>query len=119
MTQDDITSLQQVFYALYNRLTDAYWAASTVEAKDQIQGAKDLVDQILDMVDRSDLEADNAALGNLTQLLKLSIKDLGDLQNELDRIVHNVAVATTAVDAIGKALSVAGQIVPMVAGAGL
>jgi hypothetical protein len=118
-THDDIADLQKAFYALYNVLKDAYWAASTVEAKDQIHGAKDLVDQVLDLVDRADLETDNNAMTELTQTLKLSVKDLRDLQKQLDGIVHNVTVATTAISTIDKTLAVAGKLVPIATGAGL
>lgn len=109
-TPNEITELQKAFYALYNSLNDAYWAASTVEAKDQIHGAKDLVESVLDIIDRADLEADNAAMANLRESLKSSMKDLGDLQKQLDAIVHNVAVATTALQAIDKALTIAGKV---------
>ena len=118
LDQNQIAELQKVFYALYNRLKDAYWAASTIEAKDQIQGARDLVNAILDTLDRADLLSDNAAMANFTQSLKATVSDLGDLQKQLDHIVHNVTVATQAIDAISEAFSVAGEIVPLVAGAG-
>jgi|ERR1039458_9031123 hypothetical protein len=109
-SQDDLAALRKAFYGLYNSLNDAYWAASTVEAKDQIHGAKDLVNQVLDTLDQADLEADNAAIATLTQSLNASIKDLSDLQKDLDAIVHNVAIASTAMQAIDAALTVAGKV---------
>jgi hypothetical protein len=109
-SQDDLATLKKTFYTLYNKLNDAYWAASTVEAKDQIHGAKDLVDQILDLLDQADLKSDNDAIATMTQTLKSCVKDLNDLQNKLDAIVHNVAVAATAIQAIDKALTIAGKI---------
>jgi hypothetical protein len=45
-------------------------------------------------------------MGNLTQALKTSIKDLADLQKQLDQIVHNVAIANSAIDAIDKVLKI-------------
>ena len=109
-SQDDLSALQKLFYTLYNSLKDAYWAASTVESKDQIHGAEDLVNQVLDTLDREDLESDNAAMADLTKTLKDSIKDLSDLQNKLDVIVHNVAIANTAIQAINDALTAAAKI---------
>ena len=109
-SHDDLSVLQKQFYRLYNSLKDAYWAASTVESKDEIHGAEDLVNQILDTLDCEDLESDNDALANLTETLKHSIKDLSDLQNKLDAIVHNVSIANTAFHAINDALTAAAKI---------
>jgi hypothetical protein len=109
---DDLSALQTAFYTLYNSLKDAYWAASTVESKDQIHGAEDLVNQVLDTLDSADLESDNDAMAGLTATLQASMKDLSDLQNQLNVIVHNVSVANTAIQAINAALTVAGKIVP-------
>ena len=107
---DDLSALQKNFYQLYNKLKDAYWAASTVEGKDQIHGAEDVVNQILDALDREDLESDNQAMADLTKSLKDAMKDLSDLQNKLDAIVHSVAIANTAIEAINDALKVAAKI---------
>ena len=109
-SQDDLSDLQKLFYTLYNSLKDAYWAASTVESKDQIHGAEDLVNQILDTLDRKDIESNNDAIADLTKTLKVSIKDLSDLQNKLDAIVHNVSIANTAIQAINDALTAAAKI---------
>lgn len=43
-------------------------------------------------------------MATLTQSLNASIKDLSDLQKDLDAIVHNVAIAGTAMQAIDAAL---------------
>jgi hypothetical protein len=110
-SQDDLAALQKLFYTLYNSLNDAYWAASTGEAKDEIHGAQDVVNQVLDTLDTADLESDNAAMATLTQNLKDSMKDLSDLQNKLNAIVHSVAIANTAIQAITDALTAAGKIV--------
>jgi hypothetical protein len=113
-SQDDLSALEKKFYTLYNSLKDAYWAASTVDSKDQIHGAEDLVNQILDSLDRQDLASDNDAMADLTKTLKDSMKDLSDLQNKLDVIVHNVSIANTAIQAINDALIAAGKIVDAV-----
>jgi hypothetical protein len=109
-SRDDLSALRKDFYTLYNSLKDAYWAASTMEAKDEIHGAEDLVNGILDILDREDIESDNDAIACLTKGLKDSIKDLSDLQNKLDSIVHNVSIANTAVRVINDALKAAAKI---------
>jgi DNA repair exonuclease SbcCD ATPase subunit len=105
-SQDDLATLQKTFDILYTSLKDAYWAASTAEGKDQIQGARELVSEVLDAIDEAQIQSDNAMMGNLTQALKTSIKDLADLQKQLDQIVHNVAIANSAIDAIDKVLKI-------------
>jgi hypothetical protein len=74
-SQDDLAALQKMFYTLYNSLKDAYWAASTVESKDQIHGAEDLVNEILDALDREDLESDNDAMADLTRWRRVCFED--------------------------------------------
>jgi hypothetical protein len=107
---DNLAAVKKEFYTLYNSLNSAYWAASTSEAKDEIHGAEDVVNQILDALDQADIESDNQAMADLTRNLKVAIKDLSALQNKLDTIVHNVAIANTALQAINSALTAAAKI---------
>ena len=110
ISQADIESLQSSFYALYQKLNDAYWAASTIEAKDQIHGAMDAVNEVLDILDRADLESDNAAVQSLTASLETSTNDLEDLQKQLDQIVHKVSLVNDVLGRIDTALKVAGKV---------
>lgn len=114
LSRDDIEALQKTFGDLYAKLNSAYWAASTIEAKDQIHGAIDVVNGVLDQLDQAGLEADNEAIKELTDSLQVVNKDLDDLQEQLDQIVHNVKVAAEVVGAIDKAVSIAGKIVAAV-----
>lgn len=110
VSKDDLKALQKAFDKLYTSLNDAYWAASTMEAKDQIHGAKDLVSQVLDQLVHAHLQSNNAAMEGLTESLNSSIKDLKDLQGQVDQIVHSVSVADSALQAIDDALTVAGKV---------
>jgi chromosome segregation ATPase len=110
ISEDDRSALQKAFDSLYTDLNDAYWAASTTEAKDKIHGAKDLVSQVLDELDQAESAANSTAMASLAQSLNSSIKDLSNLQKELDQIVHNVAAASTALQAIDKALIIGGKV---------
>jgi len=110
LSRDDIEALQKTFGDLYANLNSAYWAASTIEAKDQIHGAIDVVNAVLDQLDKAGLEADNEAIKELTGSLEVVNKDLDDLREQLDQIVHNVKVATEVVGAIDKAVSIAGKV---------
>ena len=110
ISSDDIEVLQKALSDVYAKLNSAYWAASTIDAKDQIHGAIDVVNGILDQLDKEGLEADNAAIKQLTEELGVVNKDLGDLRAQLDQIVHNVKIATEVVGAIDKAITVAGKV---------
>lgn len=117
ITQETLDSLEREFNVLYDDLKSAYWAASTADGKDQIQGAKDLVDEVLGLIDLEELEADNAAIVAFTAKLKDSMKDLADLRTKLDGIVHNVAVVTQTIQGIDTALTAAEKIVTLAMGA--
>ena len=91
-------------------LYDAYWVSSTAEGKDQIRGAEDLVDEVIAILDKADLESDNPEITGLAKALNDVTKDLCDLQKQIDKIVHNVQAVTKVVDGITLALKVAGKI---------
>ncbi len=113
-SRDDIEALQKTFGDLYSSLNSAYWAASTIEAKDQIHGAIDVVNEVLDQLDKAGLEADNDAIKQLTDSLGAANNDLADLQDQLDQIVHNVKVASQVVAAISQAISIGGRVIAAV-----
>jgi predicted helicase len=113
LSPDDIKVLQKTFGDLYSKLKSVFWAAST-EGRVQIQGPIDVVNKVLDQLDKAGLEADNDAIDALTDSLRVATKNLGDLQKQVDQIVHNVHVATEVVGAIDKAVSIAGKVITAV-----
>jgi hypothetical protein len=110
LSHDDIGSLQKTLDDLYSKLNAAYWAASTVEGKDEIHGAIDVVNGVLDQLDKAGLQSDNDAIKVLTDSLQVVNKDIGDLQSQLSAIVHNVTVASEVVGAIDAAITIVGKI---------
>jgi hypothetical protein len=107
---DQLRELSTTFGDLYDQLKDAYWAASTVEAKDEISGALDVTRDVIDALNQIGLDDDNADLNSLKGTLGTATKDLADLQGKVDRIVHNVAIATTTIDGLNRALTIAGKV---------
>lgn len=110
---DDLLQLNTTFGDLYTQLKNAYWAASTIEAKDQISGALDVTRDVIDTLNQLQLDDDNADLTSLKGALGTATKDLADLQRKVDGIVHNVAIATTAIDGITTALTIAGKVIAL------
>ena len=79
---DDLQTLLKELTDLDTALYDAYWAASTAEGKDQIRGAEDLVDEVIAILDKADLESDNPEITGLAKALNDVTKDLCDLQKQ-------------------------------------
>ena len=103
-TQQEV---HDVFGELYQRLTDAYWVASTMVDKDRFRGAADAVFDILTALNREDIKSRTAEYTNLKEKVAAVTKKLAALQSEIDSIIYNVTVATSVVQAIGKGMDVA------------
>ena len=110
---DDLRTLNTTFGDLYDQLKAAYWAASTIEAKDEISGTLDVTRDVIDTLNQIALDDDNADLTSLKQSLTTATNDLGDLQGKVNKIVHNVQIATTALNAITTALTIASKIMTL------
>lgn len=99
------------YLALFNALGDAYWAASDLDAKDQIQGVRDAVHRIITEINQAQLEADTAQLINLTPYVTRTNEALKRLQSDISSIVKRIEVAAEVESAIAKVLSLSGKLV--------
>ena len=105
-TQQEV---HDVFDELYQSLTQAYWVASTITDKDRIRGAADAVFDILTALNQADIKSSTQEYATLKDQVGIVTTKLTALQNEIDSIIHNVSVATSVVQAIGKALDFGGK----------
>jgi len=105
-TQQEV---HDVFDELYQSLTQAYWVASTITDKDRIRGAADAVFDILTALNQADIKSRTQEYATLKNQVDIVTTKLTALQNEIDSIIHNVSVATSVVQAIGKALDFGGK----------
>ncbi|SRR6266568_1066708 len=105
-TQQEV---HDVFDELYQSLTQAYWVASTITDKDRIRGAADAVFDILTALNQSDIKSRTQEYATLKDQVGIVTTKLTALQNEIDSIIHNVSIATSVVQAIGKALDFGGK----------
>ncbi len=99
--------VHDVFGELYQSLTEAYWVASTIVDKDRLRGAADAVFDILTALNRADIKSRTEEYAILKDQVNSITKKLAALQSEIDSIIHNVTVATSVVQAIGKGLDFA------------
>src|SRR5260370_31778488 len=105
-TQQEV---HDVFGELYQRLTDAYWVASTSVDKDRFRGAADAVFDILTALNREDIKSRTAEDTNLKENGAAVTKKLGVLQSEIDSIIHNATLSTTFIQSISQGFALASK----------
>jgi hypothetical protein len=116
MAAAPINPLQQpeprdYYQALFDALGTAYWDASDIASKDQIQGARDTVLTILNGIDEADLATDTAEMVRLTGVVNQLQPALVAIQTDVAKIVRNIDTAGTLLSAIAKVLSLGGTFV--------
>lgn len=105
-------SVQEVhakFQELYNALGEAYWRASTIEAKDRILGLQEVVFDILTELNRADLSSRTPAYVALKEKVDDANERLKRLNGEIDRIIYAIEVARRVVTAIDQVVDIAGR----------
>ena len=70
--------LQGAYSTLLNNLNEAYWAASDLNAKDQVYGCIEAVTEVLAQMDAADLENRDAAYLAVLQQVSTVNKGLND-----------------------------------------
>jgi hypothetical protein len=98
------------YQKLFDTLGDAYWAASDLTAKDQIQGARDAVHQILTAITQAQIDKDTAELVKLGPTVDKTNVALKKLKEDINNIVKKIQVAAEIENAIAKVLSLAGKL---------
>lgn len=102
-------AVQDAYQQLYDSLTDAYWAASTIEDKDRIRGAADVVFEIISQLTVADIKSRSADFTELKTAVNSVTEKLRKLQSEIDTIVHNIEIASKVAAGIAKALELGGK----------
>lgn len=106
------SEVYNAFSHLYDSLNDAYWAASTIEAKDRIAGVRDQVYEVtMDLVGQdiksrtADFEAVSARVSDVNTRLKALSIDIGSLVARVSA-VNAVVTDITQVLKLAKAFFV-------------
>jgi hypothetical protein len=104
-----LTEVQQSFKDAYEDLSAAYWAASTVDAKDRIYAAEETVENTLDSLNAKELETRDEVFKQVAADIKPGLDRLDSLKADIDKIIHAVNVAANLVRSLGKALDLAAR----------
>jgi hypothetical protein len=104
--------LNNAYSDLLDDLNDAYWAAGTLDAKDQIKGISDEVTALITQLDSADLATRNAAFTALSNQVSGVNKQLQTLQTQISGIISKINTATAIVSDITKVVSIAAQVFP-------
>lgn len=99
--------LHDAYSDLYDKLNDAYWAASTIDSKDRIHGIAEMIYDILSDLNAEDIKSRNEQFLHVTDQINAINSKLKGLQDEIASIIHNVQVANQVVGAATKAISFA------------
>ena len=100
-TQQDVYA---AYGELYQALTDAYWAASTIVDKDRMRGAADAVFDVLTALNQAEIKSRTQEYANLKTQVDVVTKKVTVLQEDIDSIIHKIDIATNVVQGITKAL---------------
>jgi hypothetical protein len=103
----DTTDVIAAYKALYDTLGRAYWEASDINAKDQIQGTRDAIYDILTDFNIGQLQTNTAAYLALTARIKHANGALEKIKDEINQITKNITTAASVVSAITKVLNIA------------
>lgn len=105
----DSNSQQETFDALeelYGSLTDAYWAANTMQDKDYIKGLEDYVSDILTQLNKQAIQDRTKDFDDLTSAVKTVIPRLESAKEKIDQIIQAVKTALTVTKAIDKVIEI-------------
>ena len=96
--------VQAAVQALYDSLSQAYWSASTIDAKDRIYGTEEVLLDTLTNLAREDIEDRTETFEAALENVKPVLARLDQLRADLDKIIHAVKVAAQVADAIDQAV---------------
>ncbi len=93
------------YQALYDTLGRAYWDASTIDAKDLIQGAREAIYDIITELDEAQLDANTTALLAIQPKIENANTALRKIKDAINEITKNINTAATVISAISKVVA--------------
>ena len=103
----NLADVREALQEAYDSLSDAYWASSTLEAKDRIYGVEEVVFDALSELDREEIETNTKAYKEVAAALEPILDQLEKLRDDLESLVHAVKVVTQVTSTIDRALKLA------------
>jgi hypothetical protein len=107
--KDYTASLEQ----LHDLLTNAYWVATSIEAKDALTGLSQAVFDILTTFEQEEIETATPEYVALKGTVNAVNVKLQAVQTQINDWIHKIDVATKVVGAIAQALALAAKVFTM------
>lgn len=101
---------QKALQALYDLLNQAYWYASTIEAKDALNGLAQAVSEILTTLNQGALDSNTAAYATLKSDVDAVNTKLNSVQTQINNWIHAISIATQVTGAIDQAVNEAAKV---------
>jgi hypothetical protein len=101
--------VHDAYQALYETLNDAYWAASTIEAKDRLHGLAESVFDIVTDLNRAEIKKRTAEYQATAKQVTAVSDKLATLKTDIRQLIHRVEVAGQVANAIDQAIRLASK----------
>ena len=110
--QADRDAFRQALQNLEQILDNAYWQATSLQAKDAINGLTQNIADIITSLNQSALDSTTAEYAELKATVDQVNTKLTVAQDQINNWVHVVDVSKQVVDAISQALTFAAEVFP-------
>jgi septal ring factor EnvC (AmiA/AmiB activator) len=112
--QPTAQDLNDAYSALLDDLNDAYWAANSMEAKDQLYGFIELITCLITQLDAADLASRDDQYAALVKQVAAVNKQLDNLQAQINSLISRINTSANIVSDVAKAISIAGSVLTAV-----
>jgi hypothetical protein len=112
--QPTVQDLNDAYSELLNDLNDAYWAASSMDAKDQLYGFIEAITSLVTQLNAADLTSRDAAYSALAVQVASANKQLGVLQKQINSLINRINTVAKIVADVDKVVAIAAKVVPAV-----
>jgi hypothetical protein len=108
----DQEDYEQALQELYDLLDQAYWVASTIEAKDALNGLSQAVDDILTTLHQGALDTNTNTYTTLKTTVAAVNAKLSSVQNQINNWIHVIKIATQISGKIDQVINSAVKVFP-------
>lgn len=112
--QPTVQDLNDAYSELLNDLNDAYWAASSMDAKDQLYGFIEAITSLVTQLNATDLTSRDAAYSALAVQVASANKQLGVLQKQINSLINRINTVAKIIADVDKVVAIAAKVVPAV-----
>jgi hypothetical protein len=107
----DKNDYQNSLQELYDLLQKTYWIASTIEAKDAINGLAQAASEILTTLNQGELDTATSQYTALKSTIVRVNAKLQTVHAQVDGWIHAISVAAEVTEAIDKTVNLATKVV--------